>query len=75
MSPKPHRPRPGLITTAITAVHPQGADGNCATVGQCRRVGRHVSRQTKNKKRKSLELRVCTLNVGTMTEKAIVQVI
>ena len=59
--------RSGLTITTIAAVHPQGTDGNWATVGQRRRGGRHVWRQREKRKSKRPGLRVRTLNVGTMT--------
>ncbi|KAK3560002.1 hypothetical protein QTP86_033748 [Hemibagrus guttatus] len=65
----PDRSRPGLTTTAIGAVDPQGAGGNRATVGRRSRGGRRVHRQREKRKGKSLGLRIGTLNVGTMTGK------
>ncbi|KAK3529677.1 hypothetical protein QTP70_033685, partial [Hemibagrus guttatus] len=65
----PDRLRPGLTTTAIGAVDPQGACGNWATVGRRSRGGRRVHRQREKRKGKSVGLRIGTLNVGTMTGK------
>lgn len=67
----PDRSRPGLTTTATGTVDLQGAGGNWATVGQKRRRrgGRRVNRQREKRKAKSVDLRIGTLNVGTMTGK------
>ncbi|KAK3570181.1 hypothetical protein QTP86_015886 [Hemibagrus guttatus] len=65
----PDQSRPGLTTTAIGAVNLQGAGGNWATVGRRSRGGRRVRRQREKRKGKSVELRIGTLNVGTMTGK------
>ncbi|KAK3555878.1 hypothetical protein QTP86_029812 [Hemibagrus guttatus] len=65
----PDRSRPGLTTTAISAVDLQGAGGNWATVGRRSRGGRRVHRQREKRKGKSVGLRIGTLNVGTMTGK------
>uniref|UniRef100_A0A3B3BTI6 ribonuclease H n=1 Tax=Oryzias melastigma TaxID=30732 RepID=A0A3B3BTI6_ORYME len=65
----PDRSRPGLTTTAIGAVHRQGAGGNWTTVGGRRRGGRRVRREREKRKVTSVGLRVGTLNVGTMTGK------
>ena len=64
----PDRSRPGLTTTAIGTGHLQGADGNYTTVGR-RRGGRRVCRKREKRSAKKSELRVGTLNVGTMTGK------
>ena len=69
MNPIPDRSRPGLTTTAIGAVHLQGAGGNWTTVGRRRRGGRCVRRKREKRNAKRLGLRVGTLNVGTMTGK------
>ncbi|KAK3522999.1 hypothetical protein QTP86_010504 [Hemibagrus guttatus] len=61
--------KPGLTTTAISAVDLQGADGNWATVGRRSRGGRRVRRQREKRKGKTVGLRIGTLNVGTMTGK------
>ncbi|KAK3518697.1 hypothetical protein QTP70_008580 [Hemibagrus guttatus] len=50
------RSRPGLTTTAVGAVDPQGADGNRATVGRRSRGGRRVHRQREKRKGKGREL-------------------
>ncbi|KAK3514119.1 hypothetical protein QTP70_005119 [Hemibagrus guttatus] len=63
------RSRPGLTTTAISAIDLQGAGGNWATVGRRSRGGRRVHRQRVKRKGKSVGLRIETLNVGTMTGK------
>ncbi|KAK3553051.1 hypothetical protein QTP86_031188 [Hemibagrus guttatus] len=65
----PDRSRPGLTTTAISAVDLQGAGGNWATVGRRSRGGRRVRRQREKRKGKSVGLRIGTLDVGTMTGK------
>ncbi|KAK3508711.1 hypothetical protein QTP70_004260 [Hemibagrus guttatus] len=65
----PDRSRPGLTTTAISAIDLQGASGNWATVGRRSRGGRRVRRQREKRKGKSVGLRIGTLNVGTMTGK------
>uniref|UniRef100_A0AAR2IVR4 Endonuclease/exonuclease/phosphatase domain-containing protein n=1 Tax=Pygocentrus nattereri TaxID=42514 RepID=A0AAR2IVR4_PYGNA len=68
----PDRLRPGLTTTASGAVDQQGAGGNWTTVGQRpskRRGGRQVRRQRERRKGRSVEVRVGTLNIGTMTGK------
>ncbi|KAL7881155.1 hypothetical protein SRHO_G00034090 [Serrasalmus rhombeus] len=68
----PDRSRPGLTTTASGAVDQQGAGGNWTTVGRRpseRRGGRRVRRQEERRKGRSVEVRVGTLNIGTMTGK------
>ncbi|XP_051780692.1 uncharacterized protein LOC127527100 [Erpetoichthys calabaricus] len=67
----PDQSSPGLTTTATSTVSQQGAGGNWATVGRRRRRrrGRHVWRQEERRKVKRVELRVGTLNVGSMTGK------
>ena len=67
----PDRSWPGLTTTAIGAVGQQGADGNYATVrhDRRRRGGRRIQRRREERKVKSVEMRIGTLNVGTMTGK------
>ncbi|KAK3527016.1 hypothetical protein QTP86_006792 [Hemibagrus guttatus] len=52
----PDRSRPGLTTTAISAVDLQGAGGNWATVGRRSRGGRRVRRQREKRKGKGREL-------------------
>ena len=67
----PDRSRPGLPTTATGTVGQQVTGGNCATAGQRRRRrrGRRVQRQWERGKGRCVEVRVGTLNVGTMTGK------
>ncbi|KAL7837360.1 hypothetical protein SRHO_G00270710 [Serrasalmus rhombeus] len=65
----PDRSRPGLTTTASGAVDQQGAGGNWTTVGRRPRGGRWVRRQRESRKGRSVEVRVGTLNIGTMTAK------
>ena len=67
----PDRSRPGLPTTATGTGGQQGTSGNCATAGRRRRRrrGRRVRRQWERGKGRSVEVRVGTLNVGTMTGK------
>ncbi len=64
---------PGLTMMVTgTAGHDwQGTGGNYATVGQKRRRrgGRCVQRQREKRKGKSVEVRIRTLNVGTMAGK------
>jgi exonuclease III len=62
----PDRSRPGLKTTASDTVYLQGAVGNLTTVGR-RRGGKRVCRKREKRNDKRLELKVGTLNVGTMT--------
>ncbi|KAK3518497.1 hypothetical protein QTP70_001481 [Hemibagrus guttatus] len=52
----PDRSRPGLTTTAISAVDLHGAGGNWATVGRRSRGGRRVHRQREKRKGKGREL-------------------
>ena len=65
----PDRSRPGSTTAAIGAVQ-QGADGNYATaVGRRKRGGKRVKEKRERGLGKSMEMRIGTLNVGTMTGK------
>ena len=69
----PDRSRPGLTTTAFSAAQ-QGTGGNFATAtdGQNRRKrrgGKRVQRQRKRRDGKKVDLKVGSLNVGTMTGK------
>ncbi|KAI5107950.1 hypothetical protein C0J45_1544 [Silurus meridionalis] len=63
--------RPGLPTTVTGIVSQQGTGGNRATVGRRkrRRGERRLQRQQEKKKCRREEVRVGTLNVGTMTGK------
>uniref|UniRef100_A0A8C4R3Y4 Endonuclease/exonuclease/phosphatase domain-containing protein n=1 Tax=Eptatretus burgeri TaxID=7764 RepID=A0A8C4R3Y4_EPTBU len=67
----PDRSRPGLPTTATCTGGQQGTSGNCATAGRRRRRRRRrrVQRQWERGKGRSVQVRVATLNVGTMTGK------
>ncbi|KAI5093469.1 hypothetical protein C0J45_16607 [Silurus meridionalis] len=67
----PDRSRPGLTTTATGIVSRQGTDGNWATVGRRRRRrgGRRLQRRQGKKQCRRVEVRVGTLNVGTMMGK------
>ena len=61
---------PGLPKAATGTVDWQGANGNYATVGRRRRRGgRHVRGQRERRKGRTVEVRVRTLDVGTMTSK------
>ncbi|KAF7690283.1 hypothetical protein C0J45_19462 [Silurus meridionalis] len=66
-----NRSRLRLPTTATGIVSQQGAGGNWATVGRRRRrrEGRRLQRQQEKEKCRGVEVRVGTLNVGTMTFK------
>ncbi|KAF7706367.1 hypothetical protein HF521_019621 [Silurus meridionalis] len=63
--------RPGLPMTATGIVSLQGTGGNWATVGQRRRKKgeKRLQRQQGKEKCRRVEVRVGTLNVGTMTGK------
>ena len=78
----PDRSRPGLTTAATGTGHQQGTSENYATDGQRRiqrrqrrqrgqrrKAGRRIQRLRDNRKAKSVEVRVATLNVGSMTGK------
>ncbi|KAF7696116.1 hypothetical protein HF521_006210 [Silurus meridionalis] len=67
----PDQSRPGLTTTATGIVSRQGTGGNWATVGQRRRRrgGRRLQRRQGKEQCRRVEVRVGTLNVGTMTGK------
>ena len=67
----PDRSWPGLTKTASGTVVQQGAAGKYATVGQRRkRGGKHARDKHKRRMgRKKMEVKVGTLNVGTMTGK------
>ena len=66
----PDRSRPGLPTTAIGTADQQGVGGNWATGGRKRRRGgTHAQRRKEKRAGKSEEMRVGTLNVGTMSGK------
>ncbi|KAI5611767.1 hypothetical protein C0J50_1408 [Silurus asotus] len=67
----PDRSRPGLTTTATGIVSRQGTGGNWATVGRRRRRsgGKRLQRRQGKEKCRRVEVRVGTLNVGTMTGK------
>ncbi|KAF7707519.1 hypothetical protein HF521_018737 [Silurus meridionalis] len=67
----PDRSRPGLPTTATGIVSRQGTGGNWATVGRRRRRrgGRRLQRRQGKEKCRRVEVRIGTLNVGTMTGK------
>ncbi|KAI5628101.1 hypothetical protein C0J50_8339 [Silurus asotus] len=67
----PDRSRPGLTTTATGIVSRQGTGGNWATVGRRRkrRGGRRLQRRQGKEQCRRVEVRVGTLNVGTMTGK------
>ena len=67
----PDRSRPGLPTTA-SGVAQQGTCGNYATAKQSenksrKRGGRRVKKQREAWKGRCSLIRVCTLNIGTMT--------
>ncbi|KAI5089887.1 hypothetical protein C0J45_20022 [Silurus meridionalis] len=67
----PDRSRPGLTTTATGIVSRQGTGGIWATVGRRRRRrgGRRLQRRQEKEQCRRVEVRVGTLNVGTMTGK------
>ena len=66
----PDRSWPGLTKTASGTVVQQGTAGKYATVGQRRkRGGRHVRDKQKRRMGRKMEVKVETLNVGTMTGK------
>ena len=70
----PDRSRPGLPTTA-SGVTQQGTCGNYATAKHSKnksrkRGGRRVKKQRKVWKGRRSLIRVNTLNIGTMTERA-----
>ena len=66
----PDRSWPGLTKTASGTVVQQGAAGKYATVGQMRkRGGKHVRDKHKRRMGRKMEVKVGTLNVGTMTGK------
>ena len=66
----PDRSWPGLTKTASGSVVHQGAAGKYATVGQRRkRGGKHVRDKHKRRMGRKMEVKVGTLNVGTMTGK------
>ena len=66
----PDRSWPGLTKTASGTVVQQGAAGKYATVGQRRkRGGKHVRDKHKRRMGRKMEVKVGTLNVGTMTGK------
>ncbi|KAI5621580.1 hypothetical protein C0J50_18849 [Silurus asotus] len=67
----PDRSRPGLTATATGIISRQGTGGNWATVGRRRRRrgGRRLQRRQGKEKCRRVEVRVGTLNVGTMTGK------
>ena len=61
---------PGLTKTASGTVVQQGAAGKYANVGQRRkRGGMHVRDKHKRRMGRKMEVKVGTLNVGTMTGK------
>ncbi|XP_063859148.1 craniofacial development protein 2-like [Scylla paramamosain] len=64
----PDRSLPGLPTSAYGAVPQQGAGGQYVTVGRRRRGGR-VRKKQERRKDREVEIRVGSLNVGTMTGK------
>ena len=66
----PNRSWPGLTKTASGNVVQQGVTGKYATVGQRRKIGwKHVRDQHKRRMGQKMEVKVGTLNVGTMTGK------
>ena len=66
----PDRPGPGLTKTANDTVVQQGAVGKYAIVGRRRkRGGKHVRDKQNNRMGRKMEVKVGTLNVGTMTGK------
>ena len=66
----PDRSWPGSTKTASGAVVQQGAAGKYAAVGQRRkRGGKHVRDNHKIRMGRKMEVKVGTLNVGTMTGK------
>ena len=69
----PNRSRPGLPTTAL-GVAQQGTCGNYATAKHSenksrKRGGRRVKKQPEVWKGRRSLIRVCTLNIGTMTKR------
>ena len=68
----PDRSWPGLTKTASGTVVQQGPAGKYATLGQRReRRGKHVRDKHKRRMGRKMEVKVRTLNVGTMTGKGI----
>ena len=66
----PDRSWPGSTKTANGTVVQQGAAGKYTTVGQRRkRGGKHVRDKHKRRMGRKMEVKVGTLNVGTMTGK------
>ena len=68
----PDRSRPGLTTTATGAGVQQGAGGKYATVGQKkerRRGGKQAQKRRVKGHMRRVDVRIGTLNVGTMTGK------
>ena len=66
----PDRSWPRSTKTASGIVVQQGAAGKYATVGQRRkRGGNHVRDTHKRRMGRNMEVKVGTLNVGTMTDK------
>ena len=66
----PDRSGPGSTKTANDTVVQQGAVGKYATVGRRRkRGGKHVRDKQKRRMGRKMEVKVGTLNVGTMTGK------
>ena len=72
----PDRSGPGLTTAACGAVPQQGAVGNYATVGQRRnqrrkrrRGGRRYQKELEKRRGSAVDMRIGTLNVGSMTGK------
>ena len=66
----PDRLGPGLTKTARDTVVQQGDFGKYATVGRRRkRGGKHVRDKQKRRMGRKMEVKVGTLNVGTMTGK------
>ena len=66
----PDRSGSGLTKTAISTVVQQGAAGKYATVGRRRkRRGTHVRDKQKRRMGRKMEVKVGTLNVGTMPGK------
>ena len=66
----PDRSGPGLTKTANDTVVQQGAVRKYATVGRRRkRGGKHVRDKQKIRMGQKMEMKVGTLNVGTVTGK------
>ena len=66
----PDRSGPGLTKPASGTVVQQGAAGKYATVGQRRkRGGKHVMDKHNRRVGQKMEMKVGTLNMGTMTGK------